>query len=88
MRSVELWGTELGVELAGALFPARKDAETVFLQVVSVLFDFRQQVVHRQPLDIGALLPVPHWFEREAAPYITAGVIVAKDPETGLKTCE
>lgn len=44
-----------------------------------------QQVVHRQPLDIGALLPVPHWFEREAAPYITAGVIVAKDPETGRR---
>ncbi len=44
-----------------------------------------QQVVHRAPLDIGALLPVPHWFEREAAPYITAGVIVAKDPETGRR---
>lgn len=44
-----------------------------------------QRIVHRQPLDIGALLPVPHWFEREAAPYITAGVIVAKDPETGRR---
>ncbi|ENN86008.1 Putative 3-octaprenyl-4-hydroxybenzoate carboxy-lyase [Rhizobium freirei PRF 81] len=44
-----------------------------------------QQIVHRQPLDIGSLLPVPHWFEREAAPYITAGVIVAKDPETGRR---
>lgn len=44
-----------------------------------------QQIVHSQPLDIGRLLPVPHWFEREAAPYITAGVIVAKDPETGRR---
>ncbi|AYG62498.1 UbiD family decarboxylase [Rhizobium jaguaris] len=44
-----------------------------------------QQIVHRQPMDIGALLPVPHWFEHEAAPYITAGVIVAKDPETGRR---
>lgn len=44
-----------------------------------------QQVVHRSPADLGALLPVPHWFEREAAPYITAGVIVAKDPETGRR---
>ena len=44
-----------------------------------------QEVVLTGGLDIGALLPVPHWFEREAAPYITAGVIVAKDPETGLR---
>lgn len=44
-----------------------------------------QEVVRSLPLTIGALLPVPHWFEREAAPYITAGVIVAKDPETGRR---
>lgn len=44
-----------------------------------------QEVVHREPLDVAALLPVPHWFEREAAPYITAGVIVARDPETGRR---
>jgi UbiD family decarboxylase len=44
-----------------------------------------QAVVHDRPADIGALLPVPHWFEREAAPYITAGVIVAKDPDTGQR---
>ncbi|MGO4837432.1 UbiD family decarboxylase domain-containing protein, partial [Rhizobiaceae sp. 2RAB30] len=44
-----------------------------------------QQVVHTDAIDIGALLPVPHWFEREGAPYITAGVIFAKDPETGRR---
>lgn len=44
-----------------------------------------QQVVHSGPLDIGALLPVPHWFEKEAGPYVTAGVIIAKDPETGRR---
>ncbi len=33
--------------------------------------------------DLAGLLPVPRWFERETAPYITAGVIVARDPETG-----
>lgn len=43
------------------------------------------EVLHDGPIDIGRLLPVPHWFEREAAPYITAGVIVAKDPETGRR---
>ena len=30
-----------------------------------------------------ASLPVPRFFEREERPYITAGVIVARDPETG-----
>lgn len=44
-----------------------------------------QEVVHRAPLDLPALLPVPTWFEHEGGPYITAGVIIAKDPETGLR---
>jgi len=44
-----------------------------------------QEVVHLAPLDLGALLPVPTWFEQEQGPYITAGVIVAKDPGTGLR---
>lgn len=44
-----------------------------------------QEVVHDAPLDVGALMPVPHWFEKEVAPYITAGVIIAKDPETGRR---
>jgi 2,5-furandicarboxylate decarboxylase 1 len=41
--------------------------------------------VHDAPMDIGSLLPVPHWFERERAAYITAGVIIAKDPNTGRR---
>ena len=44
-----------------------------------------QEVAHERGIDVGALLPVPHWFERERAPYITAGVIVAKDVETGRR---
>jgi 2,5-furandicarboxylate decarboxylase 1 len=36
-------------------------------------------------LDLARLLPVPTWFEREGGPYITAGVIVAKDPDTGRR---
>jgi 2,5-furandicarboxylate decarboxylase 1 len=44
-----------------------------------------QDVVHHEPLDLVALLPVPTWFEHETGPYITAGVIVAKDPETGRR---
>ncbi|MDH7798954.1 MULTISPECIES: UbiD family decarboxylase [unclassified Beijerinckia] len=44
-----------------------------------------QQVVHADNIDLAGLLPVPTWFERETAPYITAGVIIAKDPETGRR---
>ncbi len=44
-----------------------------------------QDIVHRAGIDLARLLPVPTWFEREAAPYITAGVIVAKDPQTGRR---
>jgi UbiD family decarboxylase len=44
-----------------------------------------QECRHDAPLEVGRLLPVPHWFQRERAPYITAGVIVAKDPETGRR---
>ncbi|HEM61566.1 MAG TPA: UbiD family decarboxylase, partial [Chloroflexi bacterium] len=44
-----------------------------------------QEIVHDGPIDVADLLPVPTWFEREGGPYITAGVIVAKDAETGLR---
>lgn len=44
-----------------------------------------QEVVHSDAIEVDTLLPVPHWFEREAAPYVTAGVIVAKDAETGRR---
>jgi len=44
-----------------------------------------QEVVHDRDIDLARLLPVPTWFERERGPYITAGVIVAKDPETGKR---
>ena len=44
-----------------------------------------QDIIVERGVDLPALLPVPTWFERETAPYITAGVIVAKDPETGRR---
>ena len=44
-----------------------------------------QDVVRSADLDLARILPVPTWFEREGGPYITAGVIVAKDPETGRR---
>lgn len=44
-----------------------------------------QEVVHEGEIDLSRILPVPVWFEHETGPYITAGVIVARDPETGRR---
>lgn len=44
-----------------------------------------QEVIHEGRVDIPSLFPVPTWFEKERGPYITAGVVIAKDPETGLR---
>lgn len=44
-----------------------------------------QEMVHDDRPDLATLLPVPTWFEHETGPYITAGVIIARDPETGRR---
>jgi 4-hydroxy-3-polyprenylbenzoate decarboxylase len=40
-----------------------------------------QELVEQQPDLVH--LPIPRFFEHEGGPYITAGCIVARDPETG-----
>jgi 2,5-furandicarboxylate decarboxylase 1 len=74
----------LGVELP-ALQDACIDALDHGIQPIVVPEGPVQEVVHQDRMDITSLLPVPTWFEREGGPYITAGVIIAKDPETGLR---
>src|SRR5260370_9606102 len=53
------------------------------IKPVMIASGVAQDVVRVGPFDLAELLPVPTWFERETGPYITAGVISAKDPETG-----
>ena len=65
---------------AACLSALRNPVRPVLVEAAPV-----QEVVHHAPFDLGSLLPVPHWFEKEAGPYITAGVIVARDPETGRR---
>ncbi len=43
-----------------------------------------QQVVHRDP-DVRALLPVPTHSEHDNGPYITAGMVIARNPVTGVQ---
>ncbi|VCU68925.1 3-octaprenyl-4-hydroxybenzoate carboxy-lyase [Pigmentiphaga humi] len=42
-----------------------------------------QEVVHRDAIDIGALLPAPVHNEHDGGAYLTAGLLVSANPETG-----
>jgi 2,5-furandicarboxylate decarboxylase 1 len=64
---------ELGARLAAAL------ADPLDAQIVGD--GPCQELVEHEP-DL-AQLPIPRFFEQEGGPYITAGCIVARDPETG-----
>src|SRR5947209_2859417 len=43
-----------------------------------------QEVVHRA-IDLGALLPLPTHNEHDNGPYITAGLVIARNPRTGAQ---
>lgn len=44
-----------------------------------------QEVVHRPPADVGALLPLMTHHEKDAAPFLTCGMVLARDPATGMR---
>jgi UbiD family decarboxylase len=46
---------------------------------------FHQHVVTGAALDLGRL-PIPTYFPGDAGRYLTAGLLVARDPETGVET--
>lgn len=41
--------------------------------------------VHRQPADVQALLPLLTHYEKDAAPFLTCGVVLARDPASGMR---
>lgn len=45
-----------------------------------VLHDF-----HAEPMDITHLLPIPTHSEHDSGPYITAGLVIARNPKTGVQ---
>jgi 4-hydroxy-3-polyprenylbenzoate decarboxylase len=70
----------LGIEV-DAIVPRIHEAIRTPMKPATVASGRVQDVVTLdQPL---ADLPVPRFFERESRPYITAGVILARDPLTG-----
>ena len=46
---------------------------------------FRHRVVTGPDVDLGAL-PIPVYFPGDAGRYLTAGMLVARDPDTGVET--
>jgi 2,5-furandicarboxylate decarboxylase 1 len=44
-----------------------------------------QQVVHEESIDLHALLPIPTHSEHDNGPYITAGLVIARNPLTGVQ---
>ncbi|MBV8166539.1 MAG: UbiD family decarboxylase [Alphaproteobacteria bacterium] len=42
-----------------------------------------QQVTHRSAIDLQTLLPLPTHHELDAGAYITAGLVIARNPKTG-----
>ncbi len=44
-----------------------------------------QEVVHTGDIDLLRLLPIPTHNEHDSGPYISAGLTIARDPETGVQ---
>ena len=42
-----------------------------------------QETVHRAPLDLAKLLPLPTHNEHDGGPYIAAGIMIVRNPSTG-----
>ena len=43
-----------------------------------------QEQVHTKDIDIGRMLPALHHTADDAGRYITAGIVIARDPDTGV----
>ena len=75
----------VGVPESGlALEYARRIKETV-KPVVRAEAPFHRRVLTGAEVDLGRL-PIPTYFPGDAGRYLTAGMLVARDPETGVET--
>ncbi|WP_036217703.1 UbiD family decarboxylase [Massilia sp. LC238] len=80
----------MGVEQSGLLAAFRKAVEHPLPWREVDAGAACQQVVHRfgqdgQELDLHTLLPIPTHSEHDNGPYITAGLVIARNPVTGVQ---
>ena len=75
----------LGVPEAGLALEYARRIKDPIKPVVVADPPFRQRVLTGPDLDLGRL-PIPTYFPGDAGRYLTAGLLVARDPETGVET--
>jgi 2,5-furandicarboxylate decarboxylase 1 len=75
----------LGVPEAGLALEYARRIKDPIKPVVGADPPFRQRVLTGPDLDL-ARLPIPTYFPGDAGRYLTAGLLVARDPETGVET--
>jgi 2,5-furandicarboxylate decarboxylase 1 len=77
------WMAEaMGVEPADMLarFQDAASNPTPWQEVMSAP---AQETVHRAPLDLAKILPLPTHNEHDGGPYIAAGIMIVRNPRTG-----
>jgi 2,5-furandicarboxylate decarboxylase 1 len=76
----------IGVDEAGLLAAFRHAAEhpLPWREVASAEAPCQQVVIDRD-IDLHALLPIPTHSEHDNGPYITAGLVIARNPATGVQ---
>lgn len=75
----------MGVEQAAVLERYRRAAEhPLAWQEVEPAAAACREVVHRE-FDLRTLLPIPVHSEHDSGPYITAGVVIARNPRGGVQ---
>jgi len=60
-------------------------ANPIRCKIIDRKFAAVKQNVIKENIDILKILPIPIHHEKDAGPYITAGLLIAKDPETGIR---
>jgi UbiD family decarboxylase len=75
----------LGVPEAGLALEYARRIKDPIKPVIVADPPFRQTVITGPGLDL-ARLPIPTYFPGDAGRYLTAGLLVARDPETGVET--
>lgn len=75
----------MGIEESELLAAYRRAAENPLpCDEVSGAAAACQEIVHREP-DMRVLLPIPTHSEHDSGPYITAGLVIARNPVTGVQ---
>jgi 2,5-furandicarboxylate decarboxylase 1 len=76
----------MGIEERDLLRRFRRAAEhPIASRVVQRKDASCQQVVHHDHIDLHALLPIPTHSEHDNGPYLTAGLVIARNPATGIQ---